>query len=116
MLLAVEVSVVVAVSRMSSSWWAGKPILSVGSRRAAAAVWPAIALVLGRGRCRLTKALLAAGAALTAVADASSRALLGVHWLTDIVAGLAIGYAWFVICAVAFGGRSQLLRHPVTAR
>jgi undecaprenyl-diphosphatase len=59
---------------------------------------------------------LAAGAALIAIAVAASRALLGVHWFTDIVAGVAIGYGWFLICAVLFGGRAQRLGHPVTAR
>jgi len=95
--------------------WAG-PSFPSGHAAAAAAVWPAIALVLGRGRPRLTRALLAAGAALIAVGVAASRALLGVHWLTDIVAGPAIGYGWFVICAVVAGGRSQRLEAAVTAR
>jgi membrane-associated phospholipid phosphatase len=47
---------------------------------------------------------------------AASRALLGVHWLTDILAGLAVGYCWYVICAVLFGGRAQRLGGPMTAR
>lgn len=64
----------------------------------------------------MSRALLAAGAALTAVAVAASRALLGVHWLTDIVAGVAIGYGWFLICAVMFGGRAQRLGDPLTAQ
>jgi undecaprenyl-diphosphatase len=40
-----------------------------------------------------------------AVAVASSRVLLDVHWVTDVIAGLALGWAWFAICAMAFGGR-----------
>ena len=39
--------------------------------------------------------------------------LLDVHWLSDVVAGLALGWAWFAVCAIAFGGR--LLRFGATA-
>ena len=95
--------------------WEG-PSFPSGHAAAAAAAWPAIALVLGRGCGRVTRSLLASGAALTAVAVAASRALLGVHWLTDIVAGVAIGYGWFFICAVMFGGRAQRLGDPLTAQ
>jgi membrane-associated phospholipid phosphatase len=28
-----------------------------------------------------------------------------VHSLSDVIAGVALGLAWFSICAVAFGGR-----------
>ena len=94
--------------------WEG-PSFPSGHAAAAAAAWPAIALVLGRGCGRVARSLLASGAALTAVAVAASRALLGVHWLTDIVAGVAIGYGWFFICAVMFGGRAQRLGDPLTA-
>ena len=31
--------------------------------------------------------------------------LLDVHWLSDVIAGLALGWAWFAVCSVAFGGR-----------
>ena len=87
-----------------------------GHAAAAAAVWPAVALILGRGRPRMVRAALAAGAALIAFAVAASRALLGVHWLTDVIGGLAVGYGWFVVVAVIFGGRAQRLGDPVTAR
>ena len=40
-----------------------------------------------------------------AVAVASSRVLLDVHWLSDVIAGLALGWVWFSMSAVAFGGR-----------
>lgn len=93
--------------------WDG-PSFPSGHAAAAAAVWPAIALVLGRGCRRPIRALLAAGAALIAIAVAASRALLGVHWFTDIIAGVAIGYGWFLTCAVVFGGRAQRLGDPLT--
>ena len=62
------------------------------------------------------RALLAAGAALISVAVAASRALLGVHWLTDVLAGLVIGWGWFLLVAIAFGGRAQRLGDPATAQ
>ena len=44
---------------------------------------------------------------------AATRVLLDVHWLSDVIAGLALGSAWFCVCAIAFGGR--LLRFGATA-
>jgi membrane-associated phospholipid phosphatase len=75
-----------------------------GHTASAAATWAAVALVLGRGRPLAVKAWLAVGAALVTLAVASSRVLLGVHWLTDVIGGAAIGFGWFVVCSVAFGG------------
>jgi membrane-associated phospholipid phosphatase len=93
--------------------WEG-PSFPSGHAAAAAAVWPAVALVLTRGRRRIVRAGAAAGAALIAFAVAASRAVLGVHWLTDVVTGLVIGYGWFVVCAVLFGGRAQRLGDPAS--
>jgi membrane-associated phospholipid phosphatase len=75
-----------------------------GHAAAAAATWAAVVLVLGRGRPLRVKAWLAAGAAVIAAAVAGSRVLLGVHWLTDVIGGAALGFGWFVVCSVAFGG------------
>lgn len=85
-----------------------------GHTVAASAAFSAIALVLGRDRSRRTRAALGACAALIAVSVAATRALLGVHWLTDVLAGLAIGWGWFTIVAIMFGGRAQRLGDPVT--
>jgi membrane-associated phospholipid phosphatase len=84
-----------------------------GHTAAAAACWSAVALVLGRDRPRAVRAVLAGGAALVAVVVATSRALLGVHWVSDVVAGLALGWGWFLLVAVVFGGRTQRLGDPV---
>ena len=81
------------------------PSFPSGHSATAAAFYAAAALVLGRGRPRLERALLAGGAVTIAVAVAGSRVLLDVHWLSDVIAGLALGWAWFAVCSVAFGGR-----------
>jgi undecaprenyl-diphosphatase len=44
---------------------------------------------------------------------ATSRVLLDLHWVSDVVAGLALGWAWFAVCAIAFGGRLLRVRAPV---
>ena len=54
---------------------------------------------------RAARHLIIAGAVAVTTAVAASRVLLDLHWLSDVVGGLALGWAWFALCAVAFGGR-----------
>jgi undecaprenyl-diphosphatase len=89
------------------------PSFPSGHTTTAAAFYAACALLLGRRRPRAARAVLAGGAVGIAVAVASSRVLLDVHWLTDVIGGLALGWAWFTLCSIAFGGR--LLRFGVVA-
>ncbi len=91
---------------------AGGSSFPSGHTSAAAAAWVAVALVLGRDRSRSVRAVLSGAAVLIAVAVATSRALLGVHWLTDVIAGLAVGWGWYLVVAIAFGGRRQRLGSP----
>jgi undecaprenyl-diphosphatase len=81
------------------------PSFPSGHSATAAAFYAAAALVIGRGRGPRTRALLAGGAAAIAVAVACTRVFLDVHWLSDVIAGLALGWAWFAACSIAFGGR-----------
>jgi membrane-associated phospholipid phosphatase len=89
------------------------PSFPSGHSALAAAFYAAAALVLARKRSPRTRALLAGGAVTIAVAVACSRVLLGVHWMSDVIAGLAFGWAWFGMCAIAFGGRFLVLGAPV---
>ena len=91
------------------------PSFPSGHTTGAAACFAAFALVLGRGRSRNTQAALAGAAVFVACAVAASRVLLGVHWLTDVIGGLALGWAWFALCSIAFGGRLLRLGLPVAA-
>ena len=89
------------------------PSFPSGHSGLAAAFYAAAALVMARRRSPRTRALLAGGAVAIAVGVACSRVLLGVHWMSDVIAGLAFGWAWFGLCAIAFGGRFLVLGAPV---
>lgn len=83
-----------------------------GHSAAAAACWAAIALVLFRRSSRRTRAAAAIGAVFVAVAVATTRVLLGVHWLTDVIAGVVVGWCWFGLITLVFGGRLLRLGEP----
>jgi membrane-associated phospholipid phosphatase len=75
-----------------------------GHAVAAAACLAAFALVIGRRRSLKVRAILAGLAVGLATGIACCRVMLGVHWLTDVLGGLALGWAWFALCSIAFGG------------
>jgi undecaprenyl-diphosphatase len=86
-----------------------------GHSTAAAATLAAVALVMTRGRSRQTKAVAAAVAAGLAAIVAATRVFLGVHWFTDVIAGLLLGWGWFALCSIAFGGRLLEFGLPIEA-
>lgn len=86
-----------------------------GHAATAAATFAAAALLLGYTHSRRHRAVLAGLAGGLAVAVATTRVLLGVHWLTDVVAGLLLGWTWFAIVSVAFGGRLLRFAEPIEA-
>ena len=92
------------------------PSFPSGHSAGAAACFAALALVLGRGRSPRTHAWLAGGAVFVAVAVATSRVLLGVHWLSDVIAGLALGWAWFAACPIAFARAGVTFRGRAAVR
>ena len=83
-----------------------------GHAAAAAATYAAAALVLTLRSSRAKRALAAGLATFIALGVAATRALLGVHWLTDVLAGTGVGFAWFIVCAVAFGSRIMRFGEP----
>jgi undecaprenyl-diphosphatase len=93
----------------------GTPSFPSGHSTAAAASFAAVALVVGRDSSPRIRAVLAGIAVALAVAVAGSRVLLGVHWFSDVIAGLLLGWTWFAVCAVSFGGRLLWFGAPVVA-
>lgn len=91
--------------------WAGSSFPS-GHAAAAAATFAAVAFILTLGRGRRAKAAAGGAAAFMAFGVAATRALLGVHWVTDVITGMAVGFGWFLVCAVAFGGRMMRFGQP----
>ncbi len=84
-----------------------------GHSSASAACWMAIAYIIGGWLPRRYRPWLAAGAVAIACLVAASRTLLGVHWVTDVVAGLTVGWTWFFVVALIFGGRLQRFGEPL---
>jgi membrane-associated phospholipid phosphatase len=89
------------------------PSFPSGHSATAAAFYATVALLIGRWRPRRTRAVITGLAVGLAVGVATTRVLLDLHWLTDVIAGLSLGWAWFAICAIAFGGR--IIRFGATA-
>jgi len=54
--------------------------------------------VLGRER----RGLLLAGAVVVPLVVAASRVVLGVHYVSDVTAGLLLGWGWTAACTAAF--------------
>jgi membrane-associated phospholipid phosphatase len=89
------------------------PSFPSGHTATAAAFWLAVALLMGRSRGRRAHGVLFGAAVAIGVAVACSRVLLDVHWFSDVIGGLALGWSWFALCSIAFGGRLLRFGAPV---
>lgn len=89
------------------------PSFPSGHTATAAATLAALALLFGRQRPKRSQLMLVGIAVGLSIAVATTRVLLGVHFLTDVIAGLAIGWVWFALSAIAFGGRLLIFGAPV---
>jgi membrane-associated phospholipid phosphatase len=56
-----------------------------------------LAIVLGAGLSPRRRAILWSAAALVVLIVGASRIYLGAHWLTDVLAGYALGATWVAI-------------------
>lgn len=82
-----------------------------GHATLSAALYVALLIVFLSGRRRGGRALAAAVAtALIVAAIATARVYLGVHYPTDVVAGVALGAAWAIVVAVVLRPRRDAAR------
>lgn len=71
-----------------------------GHAGGSAAVYGALALLALAGVVRWVRLILVTGAALLVAAVSTSRVLLGVHYPSDVAAGVALGLAWVSTAAL----------------
>ncbi len=86
-----------------------------GHSAGAAATLAAAAFLVSRRRPPRAQSIITGVGVGLAVAVGVSRVLLTYHWPSDVVAGLMLGWGWFGVCAIAFGGRLLVFGAPVEA-
>lgn len=88
------------------------PSFPSGHSSTAASFYAAAALILSRGRGARASSRIAGAAIAIIAAVATSRVFLDVHWLSDVIGGVALGWAWCALCALALCGRLFSFRAP----
>jgi membrane-associated phospholipid phosphatase len=82
----------------------------------AAAVYGMLAVLLARPGRRATRVAAVAGAGGLVALVALSRLYLGVHWLTDVVAGVGLGAIWIASLIAVVDPRMELPPRPRRSR
>ena len=78
------------------------PSFPSGHATGSAAFYLALAVVLLPWVPRARRWWLFAGAFVIPVVVAATRVILGVHYLSDVVAGLLLGWGWVIACTALF--------------
>lgn len=94
---------------------AADPSFPSGHTMVSAVLYPTIAELLGRlVRQRRLRFYLMAIALAFAVLTAFTRVYLGVHYPSDVLGGLAVGFAWALVCGIT--ARLLQRRHVFRSR
>jgi undecaprenyl-diphosphatase len=88
------------------------PAFPSGHASTAASFYAAAALILSRGRTARASSLIAGAAIAIIAAVATSRVFLDLHWVSDVIGGIALGWSWCALCALALRGRLFSFRAP----
>ena len=72
-----------------------------GHTTQATAAWGILCVLACTGRSTKVRAALVSAAALIVLLVAASRYYLGVHWVTDVLAGISLGVAILALWGVA---------------
>jgi undecaprenyl-diphosphatase len=119
------VKVAVERSRPPSTVWIGDysgTAFPSGHATQAVAFYGMLAIVLSANRTPSVRVIVWMGAAATALVVGASRLYLGAHWLTDDLAGYALGAAWIAfvtavsLLATGHGRRSATVSTTSTYR
>jgi len=94
------VKLAVGQSRPPAMFWIGHfdgAAFPSGHATQTVAFYGMLAIILSVGRWPRARVLLWLGAALISIVVGASRLYLGAHWLTDVLAGYALGAAWVAL-------------------